>query len=129
MAAVYDIDKSRIYSTGMSNGGYMSYLLACGSTDKFAAIASVTGSMTTDTFDNCAPSRPISTLQIHGELDGTVPIDGSLGTLALADVIDYGLVSIIAMTLPLPWKFLILKTMMTWVELTILTTIVTMTWP
>ena len=51
------IDQTRIYSSGMSNGGYMSYSLACNLNNKIAAIASVTGSMTPDNFDNCTPSN------------------------------------------------------------------------
>ena len=53
----YYINTDRIYSTGMSNGGYMSYGLACNSS-KFAAIASVTGSMTPEIDNNCAPDHP-----------------------------------------------------------------------
>ena len=67
------IDESRIYSSGMSNGGYMGYHLACNLSDKFAAIASVTGSMTISTYDNCSPSHPTPILQIHGLLDFVVP--------------------------------------------------------
>ncbi len=89
MAAVYDIDEKRVYSTGMSNGGFMSYLLACGSSDNFAAIGSVTGTMTTDMVENCSPSRPVPILQIHGKLDGTVLLDGSFTSLAIGDTIDY----------------------------------------
>ena len=40
-----NIDPDRIYSSGMSNGGFMSYHLACNLSRKIAAIASVTGSM------------------------------------------------------------------------------------
>ncbi|MBK9737847.1 MAG: hypothetical protein IPO92_24085 [Saprospiraceae bacterium] len=38
----YGFDKNRIYSCGMSNGGFMSYTLACELNNKIAAIASVT---------------------------------------------------------------------------------------
>ncbi len=48
----YNIDDTRIYSTGMSNGGYMSFLLACQLSDRIAAIASVTGSMTIQTYNS-----------------------------------------------------------------------------
>ena len=41
----YNINTDRVYSTGMSNGGYMSFHLACNLSHKIAAIASVTGSM------------------------------------------------------------------------------------
>ena len=53
----------------MSNGGYMSFLLACQLSDRIAAIASVTGSMTPQTYNLCNPQRPIPVLQIHGTND------------------------------------------------------------
>ena len=83
------IDETRIYSSGMSNGGYMGYHLACNLSSKFAAIASVTGSMTNDTFNDCNPSHPTPILQIHGLLDFVVPYDGNSGSKSIPDVIDY----------------------------------------
>ena len=74
------IDETRIYSSGMSNGGYMSYHLACNLGEKFAAIASITGSMTNGTYDDCSPSHPTPVLQIHGLLDYVVPYDGNAGS-------------------------------------------------
>ncbi len=73
----------------MSNGGYMSYHLACNLGEKFAAIASVTGSMTFGTYDDCSPSHPTPVLQIHGLLDYVVPYDGNSGSKSIPDVIDY----------------------------------------
>ena len=83
------IDETRIYSSGMSNGGYMGYHLACNLSSKFAAIASVTGSMTNDTFNDCNPSHPTPILQIHGLLDFVVPYEGNAGSKSIPDVIDY----------------------------------------
>jgi polyhydroxybutyrate depolymerase len=87
----YNINQNRIYSTGMSNGGFMSYHLACNLSSKIAAIASVTGSMSIQTYDNCNPSQSTPVLQIHGTLDGTVPLDGNsaLGMESIYDVIEY----------------------------------------
>lgn len=85
----YNIDPDRIYSTGMSNGGYMSFLLACQLSDRIAAVASVTGSMTPETFDNCSPSHPTPIMQIHGTADGTVPYDGDIWTESIDDVLNY----------------------------------------
>tara|TARA_B110000090_G_scaffold205558_1_gene253474 strand:- start:982 stop:1926 length:945 start_codon:yes stop_codon:yes gene_type:complete len=82
------IDSQRIYSTGMSNGGYMSYGLACNS-DKFAAIASVTGSMTPEIDNACNPSHPTSVLQIHGLEDNTVLYDGASWSLSIPEVMLY----------------------------------------
>ena len=84
-----EIDETRIYSSGMSNGGYMGYHLACNLSSKFAAIASVTGSMTNGTYDDCNPIHPTPILQIHGLLDFVVPYDGNAGSKSIPDVINY----------------------------------------
>ena len=73
----FNIDQERIYSTGMSNGGFMSYHLACNLSSRIAAIASVTGSMTKQTFEDCDPTHPTPILQIHGAADTTVPYRGN----------------------------------------------------
>jgi polyhydroxybutyrate depolymerase len=70
MAVSYSIDQDRIYSTGMSMGGFMSYRLACDLEDRIAAIASVTGLLATNP---CTPSRPMPILQMHGTADPVVP--------------------------------------------------------
>lgn len=87
----YNIDQNRVYSTGMSNGGFMSYHLACNLGSRIAAIASVTGSMTIQTYDDCSPSHPTPVLQIHGAQDKTVPFDGnsSLGMKSIPDAMSY----------------------------------------
>ena len=79
----YNIDNNSIYSCGMSNGGIMSYYLACNLPNRIAAIASVTGSML-NAWYTCAPSRPFPVMEIHGTLDGTVPYNGD-GTFAPID--------------------------------------------
>lgn len=86
----YNIDESRVYSTGMSNGGYMSFLLACQLSDRIAAIASVTGSMTPQTYNLCNPQHPMPILQIHGTNDQTVPYLGDpLWTESINNVLQY----------------------------------------
>jgi polyhydroxybutyrate depolymerase len=86
----YNIDDTRVYSTGMSNGGYMSFLLACQVSDKIAAIASVTGSMTPQTYNACNPQHPTPILQIHGTNDQTVPYIGDpTWTESIDDVLQY----------------------------------------
>ncbi len=79
--AKYTIDKNRIYSTGMSNGGFMSYDLACFLSDKIAAIASVTGSMVQSHVSNCQAQHPTPIMQIHGTTDPTVSYDGKGGII------------------------------------------------
>ena len=85
----YNIDLDRVYSTGFSNGGYMSYTLACELSDKIAAIASVTGSMYINQPILCNPERPIPVMQIHGTMDLTVPYIGSNTSESIDDVISF----------------------------------------
>ncbi|MFM7156026.1 MAG: PHB depolymerase family esterase [Bacteroidota bacterium] len=77
LQGTYNIDSNRVYSTGMSNGGFMSYSLACELGDRITAIASVTGTMIQSKLDACNPVRPVPVMQIHGTADNTVPFNGS----------------------------------------------------
>lgn len=70
---LYDVDLNRVYATGMSMGGFMSYRLACELSERIAAIASVTG---LQAFYPCTPSRPVPVAQFHGTADPTVPYIG-----------------------------------------------------
>jgi polyhydroxybutyrate depolymerase len=87
----YNLNQGRIYSTGMSNGGFMSYHLACNLSSKIAAVASVTGSMSKETYEDCNPDHPTSILQVHGTIDATVPFEGNsaLGMRSINDVMNY----------------------------------------
>ena len=87
----YNLNQDRIYSTGMSNGGFMSYHLACNLSSKIAAIASVTGSMSKETYEDCNPTHSTSILQVHGTIDATVPFEGNsaLGMRSINDVMNY----------------------------------------
>ncbi len=73
----YHINLNRVYSTGMSNGGFMSYRLACELSERIAAIASVTGSMTDSMMYYCNPSHPVPVMRIHGTADLIVNFNGS----------------------------------------------------
>ncbi len=86
----YSIDSNRVYSTGMSNGGFMSFLLACQLSDRIAAVASIAGSMTIQTFADCDPQHPTPVLQMHGDADGTVPYQGAATwTKSIDEVVNY----------------------------------------
>ena len=85
----YSLDYKRIYSTGMSNGGYMSYKLACDLSNRFAAIVSVTGSMTIETISGCNPSHPTSIAQIHGLQDSVVSYYGNVWSKPIEEVMSY----------------------------------------
>ncbi|MFK8055191.1 MAG: T9SS type A sorting domain-containing protein [Saprospiraceae bacterium] len=70
--AAYSIDLNRVYSCGYSNGGYFSYELACQLSDRIAAIGSVGGKMSSETFNACDPEHLMPVVSIHGTADGTV---------------------------------------------------------
>lgn len=85
----YAIDVERVYSTGMSNGGYMSFNLACNLSDRIAAVGSVTGAMVSTTLANCNASHTTPIIQIHGTNDATVPYNGSAWSGGIPDILDF----------------------------------------
>jgi polyhydroxybutyrate depolymerase len=89
LRANYTIDPTRVYSCGMSNGGFMSYRLACDLEARIAAIASVTGSMTSLQLNNCQSSRPLPILEIHGTDDPTVPYTTSGLAIGVDSILRY----------------------------------------
>lgn len=70
------IDKSRVYCTGMSNGGMMSYRVANELSDRIAAVAPVAGTMS---IPKATPRRPVPLMHIHCRGDSVVPYAGRRG--------------------------------------------------
>ena len=89
LSAQYDINQDRIYSTGMSNGGFMSYKLACDLSPRIAAIASVTGSMNINQSATCNCQHPMPVMEIHGTADETVAYGGSVIFASIENVLAY----------------------------------------
>ncbi len=71
------IDQNRVYATGFSNGGFMSYRLACEASTRIAAIASVAGTMAVATANACFAERAVPVMHIHGTSDFIVPYNGN----------------------------------------------------
>jgi polyhydroxybutyrate depolymerase len=70
------IDRGRVFATGISNGGFMSFRLACEAADLFAAIAPVAATMPAALGARCRPAKPVPVLLIHGTSDALVPYIG-----------------------------------------------------
>jgi polyhydroxybutyrate depolymerase len=68
------INRSRVYATGMSNGGIMVYTLAC-KTSIFAAI----GPVAATELGSCKRPHELSVIHIHGTADTHVPYNGGPG--------------------------------------------------
>lgn len=77
----FSVDPDRIYFVGHSNGGFMSYRMACDVSDRIAAIVSLAGATWVDP-QACNPAQPVHVLQIHGTNDDTVLYEG--GNLVFA---------------------------------------------
>ena len=71
------VNSSRVYALGHSNGGILSYSIACEMSDVVAAIGVQAGSnLVTD----CRPALPVSVFHLHGTSDTNVPINGGKGS-------------------------------------------------
>jgi len=75
LASKYNIDSSRVYANGLSNGGGMSFALACKLSERIAAIGSVSGAYLLP-WDKCDSSRPVPAIIFHGTADPIVPYQG-----------------------------------------------------
>ena len=73
----YNIDPQRIFVNGLSNGGGMSFLLACEMAERIAALGTVAGAYSLP-MEKCNPGRPLPVITFHGTADRIVPFDGGL---------------------------------------------------
>jgi polyhydroxybutyrate depolymerase len=84
-----DVDPSRVYVTGFSNGAMMTFRLACELSDRIAAAAPYAGALNTD---SCAATNPVPILIINGDADQNVPVAGGTsderGSASQAERID-----------------------------------------
>lgn len=88
IAAAYNVDPKRVYFVGHSNGGFMSFRMACDHADRVAAIVALAGAMPAD-IASCQPSEPVSVLAIHGTADATIAYaGGALGPEAFPGALE-----------------------------------------
>jgi polyhydroxybutyrate depolymerase len=89
MITNYAADATRVYATGMSNGGFMSSRLGCELSDKIAAIAVAAASMEQNTVAaSCNTSgRSMPVMYIQGSLDPLVPFIGGTMTAGSGGII------------------------------------------
>ena len=87
----FNIDMNRVYASGMSNGGYMAYELACHLSDKITAFGSVTGNFMLNSNQNCSQEREVPIIHFHGTSDAVVNYypPSFDGALTVEESIDY----------------------------------------
>jgi len=73
----YNHSTSCTYSCGYSNGGYMSYSLACNASETFRGVGSVGGTMTNNDWDDCQPTQQVPVIHLHGTSDETILYEGT----------------------------------------------------
>ncbi|MGH1488395.1 MAG: PHB depolymerase family esterase [Acidimicrobiales bacterium] len=81
LVASWCVDDDRIFSTGMSNGGFFTARLVCEIPERLAGAISVAGVFHPP---GCSPSETVPFMAFHGTADGVVPFDGS-GESSLAE--------------------------------------------
>jgi polyhydroxybutyrate depolymerase len=74
IALKYSVDTSRIYATGLGDGGFMALRMGCAMADRVAAVAAVGAALPKTMI--CLPSRPVPALFISGTEDPIVPYGG-----------------------------------------------------
>jgi len=75
LEADYNIDRTRIYADGLSNGGGMAFALSCALSDRIAAVGMVAAAQLLP-WSWCTDSRPVPMIAFHGTDDPIVPYDG-----------------------------------------------------
>ena len=88
MHAHFDVDLNRIYICGHSGGGTMTFRMADECGQRFAAVASVSGTLVDDAY-NWQHIRPLPVLQMHGTDDDY--LEGLEGLWSIPDMIDFWL--------------------------------------
>jgi len=75
LEAEYNIDPTRVYANGLSNGGGMAFVLSCTLSDRIAAVGMVAAAQTLP-WSWCKDHRPVPMIAFHGTADTIVPYDG-----------------------------------------------------
>jgi len=71
-----NIDRTRMYVAGFSNGGFMTMRMACSASDTFAGFAEVGAALYLEMNDVCRRSPPSPILLMHGSADQSIPYGG-----------------------------------------------------
>lgn len=87
MSKKFNIDSKRIFATGLSRGGMMTYYLACQPNSKIAAFAPVSTNFVNDEA-TCQPGRPVSIIHFHGTADRVLPYKGGLSDPTLPEALS-----------------------------------------
>ena len=71
----FDLEPTKTFMTGISNGGYMVNAFMCAHPDEISLAVNWIGSMNNATFQECNNPLQVPYLHIHGTADTTIPYD------------------------------------------------------
>lgn len=79
LAAEFDLDRAKVYATGLSNGGHMALRLALEAPDLVAGVAPMASNLPVDDYSDCVPSgEPVNLALVAGTHDPVNPYEGGL---------------------------------------------------
>ena len=81
LRASYNIDPTRVYANGLSNGGGMSFALSCRLSDRIAAVGVVATAIFLP-WSACTDERPVPMIAFHGTDDRQAPYNGGTSWVA-----------------------------------------------
>lgn len=81
LEATYNIDPTRIYVNGFSNGGGMTFALSCTLSHRIAAVGTVAAAQSLP-WSWCTDSRPVPMITFHGTADRFMPYNGGSSPIA-----------------------------------------------
>jgi len=87
LRADYNIDSTRVYADGLSNGGGMAFVLSCTLSDRIAAVGMVASAQFLP-FDWCKDQRAVPMIAFHGTGDRSVPYHGGKSWVAPVEFPD-----------------------------------------
>jgi len=88
VAAHLCVNMSQVFSTGYSNGGFMTYALGCERADRFAGIAVNAGSIARSSMRRCAAAPALPVISFHSLDDPTVNYNGTWLEASQAEIDD-----------------------------------------
>lgn len=91
--STYNLDRDQVFAVGMSNGGMMSFRLACELSDQIAGVGIVTATLSEELHAVCNPTHPLVVVVINGTSDPIIPYHGGtvqVRNLELGDILSTG---------------------------------------
>ena len=85
----HKVDMERVYLTGHSNGGFMTYILGKVLEYKLAAIGPIAGTLANKDYSTYSLLKPMPVCHIHGTADSTVQVQGNPTHVSFDKILEF----------------------------------------